>query len=210
MRFFYLLFLCCQFVYAGSGHSQQNDNQYNNYLSGYPAMNKNKTINAVIEIPAGSVDKWEVSKKDGSLNWELVNGKKRKVKYLGYPANYGMIPSTLLPKSIGGDGDPLDVIVLGERIERGSVIPVKLIGVLKLQDRGEHDDKIIAVPIKGDFSEIKSLSELEISYPGVMDIIKTWFINYKGKGKLTSTGYQESKIANSILDASIKAFKVND
>ena len=46
--------------------------------------------------------------------------KPREVKYLGYPGNYGMIPRTLLPKELGGDGDPLDVIVLGPAVERGS------------------------------------------------------------------------------------------
>ena len=57
--------------------------------------------------------------------WEFKDGKPRIVKYLGYPGNYGMVPKTLLPENLGGDGDPLDVIVLGPQVERGSVIKCK-------------------------------------------------------------------------------------
>jgi len=56
-----------------------------------------------------------------------------------------MIPQTLLSKENGGDGDPLDVIILGPSISRGSVVKAHLIGVLKLLDGGEQDDKLIAI-----------------------------------------------------------------
>ena len=92
----------------------------NNYLTGYEAVHDDGDINVVVEIPTGSVQKWEVDKTSGNLKWEFVDGKPREVKYLGYPGNYGMIPRTLLPKELGGDGDPLDVIVLGPAVESWS------------------------------------------------------------------------------------------
>ncbi|WP_252856612.1 inorganic diphosphatase [Photobacterium kishitanii] len=119
-----------------------------NYLAATPAKNQNGTINAIIEIPTGSNEKWEVSKVDGSIiNWEFKNGQPRIVHYLGYPSNYGTIPNTALPKSLGGDGDPLDVLVLGSAMVQGSIVQVRLIGGLKMLDNGEQDDKLLAVPI---------------------------------------------------------------
>jgi len=54
-----------------------------------------------------------VKKPDGIMKWAFEDGKPRVIKYLAYPGNYGMIPRTLLPKELGGDGDPLDIIMLG-------------------------------------------------------------------------------------------------
>ena len=68
-----------------------------------------------------------------------------------------MIPRTLLPKELGGDGDPLDVLVLGRALPRGSVVETKVLGVLKLLDRGEQDDKILAVPKECPLHEVTSL-----------------------------------------------------
>lgn len=66
-----------------------------NLYHGYTAKNANGTINVVVEIPAGTNAKYEVNTKTGNLDWEIKKGKPRMVKYLAYPANYGMIPSTL-------------------------------------------------------------------------------------------------------------------
>jgi inorganic pyrophosphatase len=116
-----------------------------NFLTGYKPFFEDGDINVVVEIPAGTLEKWEVDKTDGKMKWEFVDKKPRIINYLGYPGNYGMIPGTLLSKELGGDGDPLDVIVLGPPVERGSIVKCKLIGVLYLLDRGEKDDKLIAI-----------------------------------------------------------------
>lgn len=177
-----------------------------NFLTGYPSKNNDGTINAVIEIPTGSLEKWEVNKSDGSLKWEFKNGKPRVVNYLGYPGNYGMIPRTLLPKELGGDGDPLDVIVLGPAVPRGSIVRVKLIGVLKLLDGGEQDDKLIAVMKDTPMYDLDSIQDLDSKYIGVSRIIETWFVNYKGPGMLSSEGFSEKSEADKILGTSIRAF----
>ncbi|MCK5820516.1 MAG: inorganic diphosphatase [Bacteroidales bacterium] len=124
------------------------------FVSGYEPLMEDGKIQAVVEIPAGTLDKWEVDKETGYLKWEIRDGKPRVVQYLGYPGNYGMIPRTLLSKESGGDGDPLDVIVLGQPVERGSIVKAQLIGVLKLLDGGEQDDKLIAVLDGSPFSGI--------------------------------------------------------
>lgn len=180
------------------------------YLSATPAKNKNGTINAIIEIPTGSNEKWEVSKIDGSvINWEFKNGQPRIVHYLGYPSNYGTIPNTALPKSLGGDGDPLDVLVLGSAIMQGSIVQVRLIGGLKMLDGGEQDDKLIAVPVteQSPFKNIHSIKEMQQQYPGVLTIIETWFSNYKGSdANVDIQGILSKQDALGVLDKSIKYY----
>lgn len=178
-----------------------------NLLKDIEPTNPDGTVNVVVEIPTGTNQKWEVSKPDGQLKWEIKNGKPRVVKYVGYPGNYGMIPRTLLPKSQGGDGDPLDVLVLGPAVPRGSVVKAKIIGVLRLLDGGEQDDKLIAVLANSPLQNVNSIKQLDEQYHGITTIINAWFENYKGPGKLKSNGFAEADVALTILNQSIKAFK---
>jgi inorganic pyrophosphatase len=178
-----------------------------NFLKDFEPVNADGTVNVVIEIPTGTTAKWEVDKKDGSIKWEFKKGKPRIVKYLGYPGNYGMIPQTLLSEELGGDGDPLDVLVLGESVPRGSVVKAKLIGVLKFTDDGEQDDKLLAVLSGTPFFEINNVQELENKFKGTSTIIEIWFANYKGPGKVESKGMASVEEAKKVLDMSIKAYK---
>ncbi|MCK5679110.1 MAG: inorganic diphosphatase, partial [Flavobacteriaceae bacterium] len=143
--------------------------------------------------------KWEVNHKTGHIEWEFRNNKPRNVKFLGYPGNYGFIPQTILEKNEGGDGDPLDIIVLGPAVNRGSVQEVKILGAIKLLDTGEQDDKIIAVPLNGTFSNVESLGELMVEFPGTIEIVRYWFEGYKG-GKMHFMGYMKRKEAQSLIE----------
>lgn len=161
--------------------------------------NSDGTMNAVIEIPSGSNKKWEV-KRDGKLYWDTKHGDVRYVDYLAYPGNYGMIPQTK-----AGDGDPLDVLILGPAQPRGKIVKVNIIGVLKALDKGERDDKLVAVFDPSELSErekeitglhnINSIKELNKKYPGATDIISIFFQYYKrnknGKPKMKIIGYTE-------------------
>ena len=148
------------------------------------AMNPDGTINMIVEISAGTTGKYEMNKKSGQIELDSINGKPRYINYLGYPGNYGMIPNTILPKSEGGDGDPLDVLLLGVTQPRGSVQKVRIVGVMKLLDNGEQDDKILAVPITQKWSNVKTLADLDVYFPGSKVIISTFFTNYKTKGEM--------------------------
>ena len=93
---------------------------------------------ALIEIPKGSKAKYELDKDTGLLRLD-------RVLYTStvYPANYGFIPRTL-----ADDGDPLDVLVLcNEPIFPMTLVTCMPIGVIKMIDGGELDEKIIAVPL---------------------------------------------------------------
>ena len=177
------------------------------FLSEIEPINADGSINAVIEVPAGTNSKWEVSKPEGNLIWEFENEQPRIIDYLSYPGNYGMIPRTILPKEQGGDGDPLDVFLVGPSVPRGSVVRTKVIGVLRLIDCGEVDDKLIAVMENTRLYRINQLAELDRQYPGITSIIELWFLNYKGAGKMQSRGYEDVDVAMEILETAINAFR---
>lgn len=178
-----------------------------NFLTDIEPLTPDGELNAVVEIPAGTTAKWEVTRPDGMLRWEFKNEKPRVVKYLGYPGNYCTVPRTLLPKEFGGDGDPLDLLVLGPAVPRGSLVKTKLIGVLRMLDEGEQDDKLIAVLAGSPLYEAKSIKELDDMFPGVTTIVETWFVHYKGSDEIESRGYGDVDEARTILDASIMAFQ---
>lgn len=96
-------------------------------------------VNVIIEVPTGGEPiKYEFNEAIGAL---VVD----RFLYtpMRYPGNYGFIPQTL-----SGDGDPCDVLVANTRaLIPGSVIAVRPIGVLIMQDEAGHDEKIIAVPV---------------------------------------------------------------
>ena len=178
------------------------------YIEGYEPLSGTDSVQVIVEIPTGTTQKWEVDKSDGKLHWEIKDGKPRIIQYLGYPGNYGMVPRTLLPYESGGDGDPLDVLVLGPPVERGTVVKSKLIGILNLLDGGEQDDKLIAVMEGTPFYSVESVGDLKKKFPRVLLIIETWFESYKGPGKLKSSGYSERDEAKSILTQAIKAYEL--
>lgn len=145
-------------------------------------FNKDNTINAFIEIPAGTIEKWEMSIDGKIFAQELQKNGPREIDYLPYPINYGFIPQTMLSKDSDGDGDMLDILVIGPQVKRGSIVKVEVIGMIEIFDKGKLDKKILSVLIRDGLkiSEIESLSDLKKDYPGVLEIILIWFENYKG------------------------------
>lgn len=157
-----------------------------NYFKDIPIKNSNGFYQSVIEIESGENDKWEVIKKSGKIKVEKIDQEiPRKINYLSYPFNYGIIPQTILTVEDGGDGDPLDVVVLGEKIKRGSVIEINILGSINFIDSGDNDLKIIAIKKNNSiFKNIQDFDDLNNNYAGVIEIIKLWFLNYKGKNKV--------------------------
>lgn len=151
--------------------------------------------NMVVEIPSGTSEKWEVSKTSGVMKLEMQNGKPRIVDFLPYVGNYGFIPQTKLLKSKGGDGDPVDVLLLSSSLRRGEVVSIKIIGGLEFLDRGEIDTKLIAVPKEGTLSSKDSIEKMLYAKPNILNIVKLWFEGYKDFGKMQFMGYITKKEA---------------
>lgn len=125
-------------------------------------------FSAVIEIPKGGKNKYEMDKETGLLRLD-------RVLYTAthYPANYGFIPRTY-----ADDGDPLDVLVLCQE----TIVPMTLvqcfpIGVVKMIDGDDIDEKIIAVPFRDpSHADYRDISELPHH---IMDEIQHFFTVYK-------------------------------
>ncbi len=110
-------------------------------------------VKLAVEIPAGSFTKYETGE-DG-----LIYVDRFQSMPVAYPANYGSMPSTL-----AGDGDPLDALVLTrEALHPGVLISFRPIGVLRMVDKGEQDEKILGVPtdkVDPTYAGIRDLADL--------------------------------------------------
>jgi inorganic pyrophosphatase len=110
-------------------------------------------INTVVEINSGSINKYETITESGQLKLDRVG-----YSSLAYPFTYGAIPKTW-----DYDGDPLDVEIVNvtEPLVPGCLVEARVIGVMKFEDGGEVDDKIIAVLSDDKRSDhIKSVEDL--------------------------------------------------
>lgn len=160
-------------------------------------FNEDGSINAYIEIPAGYNVKYELDKSDSNVKPEMIKGNERQIDFLPYPGNYGFIAGTDMDKDQGGDGDPLDVLVLCDAKKLGAAIKVLPIGVLLLEDNGEKDHKIIAVPFEAAERTINvsKFSSFITKYNAAQFIVQEWFMNYKGLGQIKLLGWKDETYA---------------
>lgn len=127
-----------------------------------------EVVQAIIEISKGSKGKFELDKESGLIRLDRVL-----YSSVHYPANYGFIPQTYCD-----DNDPLDILVFASiEIPKMCLIDAKVIGVMRMVDSGEIDDKIIAVAAndisvsyRNDISELPPHTTLEM---------QTFFEDYK-------------------------------
>lgn len=127
-----------------------------------------EAVNAVIEIPAESINKYEYDKQ---LNVFRLD--RNLYSPVHYPGDYGFIPSTL-----SDDGDPLDVLVLVDAPSfSGCVMTVRPIGLLEMLDQGVLDEKILAVgKTNPRYNNVWNYSEI---YPHMLKEITHFFSIYK-------------------------------
>lgn len=154
-----------------------------------------------VEIPAGSFTKYEINE-EGLLYVDRFQSMP-----VAYPANYGSMPRTL-----AGDGDPLDALVLTrEPLHPGVLITFRPVGVLRMTDKGQGDEKIIGVPtdkVDPTYSNIRDLSDL----PAIeRDRIEAFFRVYKdlpkGRNPVQLSGYGDAAEAKALIRASMKRFE---
>ena len=128
----------------------------------------NNVVDALIEIPLGSKNKYELDKQTGRIRLDRVL-----YAAMIYPAEYGIIENTLAP-----DGDPLDILVIcSDPTFPGCIVPARVLGYLDMEDDGKLDYKLISVvdcdPRYNDATELEHLS------PFVLKEIENFFGNYK-------------------------------
>ena len=123
---------------------------------------------AVIEIPKGSKNKYELDKETGLLRLDRAL-----YSAVYYPADYGFIPRTY-----SDDGDPLDVLVLAqEPVYPLTIVEARAIGVMRMRDEKGGDDKIVAVSVHDPaYAEYSDKNQL----PGhVLRQVRRFFEDYK-------------------------------
>jgi len=163
-----------------------------------PAYTAPDLVNGIIEIPKGTRAKYELDKESGLLRLDRVL-----YSSVYYPANYGFIP-----RSYCDDKDPLDILILSQiDVVPMCIVPAKVIGVMRMLDNGEADDKIIAVAA-GDpsVSHINDISELPAHFISEM---RNFFEDYKKLENKTVVveEFMSKKIALEILEASFRMYE---
>ncbi len=152
-------------------------------------------IDIIVEIPKGSRNKYELDKESGRLRLDRVLRSS-----VGFPFDYGFVPDT-----VSEDGDPLDVLVINRfPTVPGCVVPVRTIGVFKMIDTGESDDKIVAVPAGDNYYE--SWADLNDIPQALRDEIEEFFRTYKELEKkyVEPKGWGRAKEAEEIIEASFR------
>ncbi|MDR1592798.1 MAG: inorganic diphosphatase [Prevotellaceae bacterium] len=111
-------------------------NTFNPWHHVSPGNHLPELVNGIIEIPRGTRAKYELDKESGLIRLDRVL-----YSSVYYPANYGFIPKTYCE-----DHDPLDILILSQiEVVPNCIVPAKIIGVMRMLDNGEADDKIIGV-----------------------------------------------------------------
>jgi inorganic pyrophosphatase len=162
-----------------------------------PGPHPPEEITAVIEIPFGSRNKYELDKKTGLMKLDRVL-----YSAVHYPGDYGLIPRTLHE-----DGDPLDVLVLvKEQTFSGCLIDVRPLGVLRMNDRGEPDDKILAVALKDPYYE--EFFDIADIPQHLLKEVEYFFSTYKDlEGKRVQIiGWEKSDAAMRVINESIARY----
>ena len=165
-----------------------------------PSFSANGHLQAVIEIPAGTNTKYEYNKQLLEFQPDIRDGHTRRVDFLSYPLNYGFVPSTRMDKDRGGDGDPLDVLVLAEHLPTGTVIEVQPIGLLLLKDLGELDHKVLAIPVDPTLRILRATDwqSFQQDYPAARTIIEQFFLYYDGIGTMLLLGWADEYLSRFI------------
>ena len=129
---------------------------------------EHNVVNALIEIPLGSKNKYELDPKTGRIQLDRVL-----YASMMYPAEYGILENTLAP-----DGDALDILVIcSDATFPGCIVPARVLGYLDMIDNGKLDYKLIAVvdcdPRYNHYRQIEDIN------PFVLEEIANFFANYK-------------------------------
>jgi inorganic pyrophosphatase len=168
-----------------------------NYLELPAGPDVPEVVNAIIEIPADGITKYEYDKK-----LHVFRLDRNLFSPVHYPGDYGFIPSTL-----GDDGDPLDVLVLVDTPSfPGCLQEVRPIGALDMIDQGQGDEKILCVGASNPrYKDVANYSEI---YPHILKEITHFFSIYKDlEGKRVEVrGWRDADWAKQVITKAHAAF----
>lgn len=153
---------------------------------------KDDVINSIIEINAGTLNKYEVITESGQLKLDRVG-----YSSLAFPYTYGAIPQTW-----DHDGDPLDVAIFNvtEPLALGCLAEVRVIGVIKFEDAGEIDDKIIGVLADDKRSDhIQNISDVSEQFKKETEYFLEHYKDLKKPGQSIPKGFFDKDEALKVI-----------
>lgn len=157
-----------------------------------------ESFNAIIEIPRGSLNKYEIDKETGLIALDRVSHTAQV-----YPFDYGFAPQTLWD-----DGDALDVIVLTtEPLHPGILAHVRPVGIMRMIDDGESDDKILAVPVSDKrWDDVQDINDVNSH---TLKTIQHFFETYKNlqNKEVKINGFEDKSAAKEAVTRSIELYK---
>jgi inorganic pyrophosphatase len=169
-----------------------------NYMELPTGVDVPQVVNAVIEIPKGSSNKYEYDK-------ELNVFRLDRTLYspVHYPGAYGFIPQTH-----SEDGDPLDVVVIVEHDTfPGCLIEVRPLGVLIMRDDKGLDHKILAVPVNDPrMRDVNGLQHLASHYLAEVDYFFQIYKDLEGK-KSDTYGWEDRLVAHKVIDECVQRYQ---
>ena len=158
-----------------------------------PGDIENGIVNVVVEIPAGSVNKIEWNRDEDAMQLDRVEASSE-------PFNYGFIPQTL-----NEDGDALDVIIIDKPLATETYKKSRIIGVIKFDDEGVSDDKIIAVPDDaiGAYSKIFTIDDMSKDATDKITYHLKHSKDFKGQDLALVKGWGDKEEAKKIINSAI-------
>ena len=155
-------------------------------------------MNVIVEIPKGSKNKYEIDKKTGLIALDRASHTAQ-----DFPFDYGFVPQTLWD-----DDDALDVIILATfPLHPGILVRVRPVGLMKMIDCGDSDDKVIAVPTEDPrWDNTKDLVDIN---EHTLKEIKHFYSTYKNlqDKKVEVTGFEGASEAKAAFERSLKLYK---
>ena len=165
-------------------------------LRSIPPSPSKGLVNLVVEIPAGSRNKYEYCEEAGLMALDRVLHSS-----VRYPFDYGFIPNTLAE-----DGAPLDaMVIMEEPTFAGCLIKARPIGVLDMQDSGAYDGKLLCVPIAD--PRQKNINSIQQIAPNQLEDVAEFFRTYKSlEGRVVFIdGWRDFEAVDDLLNSCIKA-----
>ena len=159
-----------------------------------------RVVNAIIEIPQGSRAKYEIDKETGLLRLDRII-----YSSFYYPCNYGFIPQTY-----GDDKDPLDILVItSQPVQAMCLMEAKVVGVMRMIDSGDADDKIIAVAAKD--PSVNYYNNIEELPKHFFDELRHFFEEYKKleHKEVVVEEFQDKTMALTIITEGMRFYKEN-
>lgn len=159
---------------------------------------KSDEMNVIIEIGKGSKNKYEIDKKTGLIKLDRAAHTAQ-----DFPFDYGFVPQTLWH-----DNDPLDIILLATfPLQAGVLVQARPVGIMKMIDGGEMDDKIIAVPIADPrWSEVQDLGDINKHTLKEMEHFYSTYKKLQNK-EVEITGFAGAEVARETFIEGLRLYQ---